>query len=52
MTGARLEEEVLKCIKSMMDTICVPDYLFDLVLNLEFNYATTNAKSNMVRAFE
>ena len=37
----------------MLDVICLhlSDSLFDLVLNLVFDYATTNAKSNAVRAF-
>jgi proteasome activator subunit 4 len=52
-TGGKQEEEVLKSIKVMMDIVCLhlSDDLFDLVLNLVFNYATTNAKSNAVRAF-
>ncbi len=52
-TGGKLEESVLKSIKNMMDVICLhlSDQLFDLVLNLVFDYATTNAKSNAVRAF-
>jgi proteasome activator subunit 4 len=52
-TGEKQEEEVLKSIKSMIDFVCLhlSDRLFDLVLNLVYNYATTNAKSNAVRAF-
>ncbi|KAJ3576133.1 hypothetical protein NP233_g629 [Leucocoprinus birnbaumii] len=52
-TGGKMEESVLKSIKNMMDVICLhlSDQLFDLVLNLVFDYATTNAKSNAVRAF-
>jgi proteasome activator subunit 4 len=52
-TGGKPEESVLKSIKSMLDIVCLhlSDQLFDLVLNLVFNYATTNAKSNAVRAF-
>lgn len=52
-TGGKQEENVLKSIKSMLDVICLhlSDQLFDLVLNLVYNYATTNAKSNAVRAF-
>ncbi|CAA7258771.1 unnamed protein product [Cyclocybe aegerita] len=52
-TGGKQEESVLKAIKSMMDVICLhlSDQLFDLVLNLVYDYATTNAKSNAVRAF-
>lgn len=52
-TGGKQEESVLKSIKSMLDVICLhlSDQLFDLVLKLVFEYATTNAKSNGVRAF-
>ncbi|KAF9474298.1 hypothetical protein BDN70DRAFT_884955 [Pholiota conissans] len=52
-TGGKQEESVLKSIKSMLDVICLhlSDPLFDLVLNLVYEYATTNAKSNAVRAF-
>lgn len=37
----------------MIDVICMhlSDELFDLVLKLVYDYATTNAKSNAVRAF-
>ncbi|TFK76811.1 hypothetical protein BDN72DRAFT_829977 [Pluteus cervinus] len=52
-TGGKQEESVLKSIKSMLDVVCLhlSDSLFDLVLNQVHNYATTNAKSNAVRAF-
>ena len=52
-TGGKTEEVVLKSIKSMADVVCLhlSDQLFDLVLNLVYDYATTNAKSNAVRAF-
>lgn len=52
-TGGKQEESVLKSIKSMLDVICLhlSDQLFDLVLNLVYEYATTNVKSNAVRAF-
>ncbi|KAG2149717.1 armadillo-type protein [Suillus cothurnatus] len=52
-TGGKSEETVLKSIKSMLDvvTLHLSDQLFDLVLNLVFEYATTNAKSNAIRAF-
>lgn len=52
-TGGKQEESVLKSIKAMMDVVCLhlSDQLFDLILNLVFDYATTNAKSNAVRAF-
>ncbi|TCD70651.1 hypothetical protein EIP91_002372 [Steccherinum ochraceum] len=52
-TGGKMEEAVLKSIKSTLDVVCLhlSDQLFDLVLNLTYDYATTNAKSNAVRAF-
>lgn len=52
-TGGKQEESMLKSIKSMMDVVCLhlSDQLFDLVLNLLFDYATANAKSNAVQAF-
>jgi proteasome activator subunit 4 len=52
-TGGKTEEGVLKSIKGMMDVVCLhlSDQLFDLVLKLVYDYATTNAKSNAVRAF-
>ncbi|KAG6869165.1 hypothetical protein C0993_012264 [Termitomyces sp. T159_Od127] len=52
-TGGKQEEGVLKSIKAMMDVVCLhlSDELFDLVLNLLYDYATTNAKSNAVTAF-
>jgi proteasome activator subunit 4 len=52
-TGGKQEEAVLKSIKSMLDVVCLhlSDQLFDLVLKLVFEYATTNAKANSVRAF-
>lgn len=52
-TGGKVEESVLKSIRNMMDVICLhlSDQLFDLVLNLVYDYATTNAKPNAVRAF-
>lgn len=52
-TGGKVEEAVLKAIKGALDTVCLhlSDPLFDLVLKLVFDYASTNAKSNAVRAF-
>ncbi|KAG6817600.1 hypothetical protein H0H87_006228 [Tephrocybe sp. NHM501043] len=52
-TEGKQEENVLKSIKAMMDVVCLhlSDELFDLVLSLLHNYATTNAKSNAVTAF-
>ena len=52
-TGGKQEEDVLKSIKAMMDVVCLhlSDELFNLVLNLLYDYATTNAKSNAVQAF-
>ncbi|KAG7099513.1 hypothetical protein E1B28_001358 [Marasmius oreades] len=52
-TGGKIEEGLLRSIKNMMDVVCVhlSDQLFDLVLNLVYDYATTNAKANAVKAF-
>jgi proteasome activator subunit 4 len=52
-TGGKQEESVLKSIKGMLDVIFLhlSDPLFDLALNLVFDYSMTNAKSNAVRAF-
>ncbi|EPQ60983.1 hypothetical protein GLOTRDRAFT_53630 [Gloeophyllum trabeum ATCC 11539] len=52
-TGGKQEESVLKSIKSTLDVVCLhlSDSLFDLVLKLVYEYGTTNAKSNAVRAF-
>ncbi|OBZ79732.1 Proteasome activator complex subunit 4A [Grifola frondosa] len=52
-TGGKMEEAVLKAIKGALDTVCLhlSDPLFDLVLKLVYDYASTNAKSNAVRAF-
>ncbi|KAI0296143.1 hypothetical protein BC826DRAFT_1005479 [Russula brevipes] len=52
MTGGKQEESVIKSIKSMLDLICLhlSDPLFDLVLKLVYDYATTNSKSNAVKA--
>ncbi|KAF8527908.1 ARM repeat-containing protein [Hysterangium stoloniferum] len=52
-TGGKQEESVIKSLKSTIDVICLhlSDPLFDFVLNLTYDYATSNAKSNAVRAF-
>ncbi|OCH96671.1 ARM repeat-containing protein [Obba rivulosa] len=52
-TGGKMEETVIKSIKNTMDLVCLhlSDPLFDLVLKLVYEYGTTNAKSNAVRAF-
>lgn len=52
-TGGKQEEVVLKTIKNMLDhvALALSDSLFDLVLKLVYEYATTNAKSNSVRVF-
>ena len=51
-TGGKMEEAVLKAIKGALDTVCLhlSDALFDLVLKLVFDYASTNVRSNAVRA--
>ena len=50
-TVPRQEELVLKSVKAMLDIVCLhlSDRLFDLVLKIVFDYATTNARSNSVR---
>ncbi|KAH9937428.1 ARM repeat-containing protein [Fomitopsis serialis] len=52
-TGGKMEESVLSATKNMLDIVCLhlSDALFDLVLKLVYDYATTNAKANAVRAF-
>ncbi|KAF7339947.1 hypothetical protein MVEN_01912400 [Mycena venus] len=52
-TGGKTEENTLTAIKAMIDIVCLhlSDHLFDLVLRLVYDYGTTNAKSNAVRAF-
>jgi proteasome activator subunit 4 len=52
-TGGKQEENTLTAIKAMIDIVCLhlSDHLFDLVLRLVYDYGTTNAKSNAVRAF-
>lgn len=48
-----MEEAVLKSIKGTLDILCLQlsDQLFDLVLKIVYEYGTTNARSNAVRAF-
>ena len=52
-TGGKMEEAVLKSLKGTLDILCLQlsDPLFDLVLKLVYDYGTTNARSNSVRAF-
>ncbi|KAJ7785950.1 hypothetical protein B0H16DRAFT_1488659 [Mycena metata] len=52
-TGGKQEETTLTAIKAMIDIVCLhlSDHLFELVLRLVYDYGTTNAKSNAVRAF-
>ncbi|CAL1696390.1 unnamed protein product [Somion occarium] len=52
-TGGKMEEAVIKSIKGTLDVVCLhlSDPLFELVLKLVYDYATTNARSNAVRAF-
>lgn len=52
-TGGKMEEAVLKSIKGTLDILCLQlsDPLFDLVLRLVYDYGTSNARSNAVRAF-
>jgi proteasome activator subunit 4 len=52
-TGGKTEENTLTAIKAMIDIVCLhlSDHLFNLVLRLVYEYGTTNAKSNAVKAF-
>ncbi|KAI0343973.1 ARM repeat-containing protein [Trametopsis cervina] len=52
-TGGKMEEAVLKSLKVTLDVLCLQlsEPLFDLVLKLVYDYGTTNARSNAVRAF-
>ncbi|KAI0034963.1 hypothetical protein K488DRAFT_83562 [Vararia minispora EC-137] len=52
-TGGRTEENVLKSLRSALDMVFLhlSAPLFDLVLRIVYDYATTNAKSNAVKAF-
>jgi len=51
--GGKQEEAVLKALKNALNIICLhlSDSLFDFVLNLTYDYATSNAKGNAIRAF-
>lgn len=52
-TGGKQEEGVLRALKNLMDTVCLhlSDPLFDLVLKLVFEYGTSTARANVVKAF-
>ncbi|QRW00399.1 proteasome activator complex subunit 4 [Ceratobasidium sp. AG-Ba] len=52
-TGGKSEEQVLKALRSALDVVTyhLSDTMFDLVLKLVFDYATTNARANSIRAF-
>ncbi|THH09871.1 hypothetical protein EW145_g1718 [Phellinidium pouzarii] len=51
-TGGKSEEAMLKSVKNVLDVVCLhlSDTLFDLVLKIVYEYATTNTKANAVRA--
>lgn len=51
-TGGTTEVQVVDAVTSACSQICVhlSDPLFDLVLNMIFDYASTNVRSNAVRA--
>lgn len=51
-TGGKTEESVLKSIRSMLDIVCLhlSDSIFNLVLKIVYDYASTNTKANAVRA--
>jgi proteasome activator subunit 4 len=46
-------EQVLKALRSALDVVTyhLSDAIFDLVLKLVFDYASTNARANSIRAF-
>jgi proteasome activator subunit 4 len=46
-------EQVLKALRSALDVVTyhLSDPMFDLVLRLVFDYASTNARANSIRAF-
>ncbi|KAG8722752.1 hypothetical protein FRC08_010362 [Ceratobasidium sp. 394] len=52
-SGGKSEEQVLKALRSALDVVTyhLSDPMFDLVLNLVFDYASTNARANSIRAF-
>ncbi|KAJ1310179.1 hypothetical protein OPQ81_006923 [Rhizoctonia solani] len=52
-TGGKSEEQVLKALRSALDVVTyhLSDSMFDLVLKLVFDYASTNARANSIRAF-
>ncbi|CEL52206.1 Proteasome activator complex subunit 4 OS=Xenopus laevis GN=psme4 PE=2 SV=1 [Rhizoctonia solani AG-1 IB] len=52
-TGGKSEEQVLKALRSALDVVTyhLSDAMFDLVLKLVFDYASTNARANSIRAF-
>ncbi|ELU44509.1 pyruvate decarboxylase [Rhizoctonia solani AG-1 IA] len=52
-TGGKSEEQVLKALRSALDVVTyhLSDPMFDLVLKLVFDYASTNARANSIRAF-
>ncbi|KAG8953342.1 hypothetical protein FRC04_002752 [Tulasnella sp. 424] len=51
-TGGKTEETLLKSLNAALDVVCanLSDSLFTLVLNLVYEYCTTNARSNSVRS--
>ncbi|KAG8737973.1 hypothetical protein FRC10_007440 [Ceratobasidium sp. 414] len=48
-----MSEQVLKALRSALDVVTyhLSNPMFDLVLNLVFDYASTNARANSIRAF-
>ncbi|CAE6462385.1 unnamed protein product [Rhizoctonia solani] len=51
--GGKSEEQVLKALRSALDVVTyhLSNPMFDLVLALVFDYASTNARANSIRAF-
>ncbi|KAG9039991.1 hypothetical protein FRB95_004463 [Tulasnella sp. JGI-2019a] len=51
-TGGKTEDTVVKSLNTALDVVCanLSDPLFEVVLNLVFDYATTNVRANGVRS--
>ncbi|KAG8858716.1 hypothetical protein FRB96_004853 [Tulasnella sp. 330] len=51
-TGGKTEDNVIKSLNTALDVVCanLSDPLFELTLNLVFDYATTNVRANGVRS--
>jgi proteasome activator subunit 4 len=51
--GGKTEEAMLSSVKSALDMVCqhLSDDLFDIVLRQTYEYASTTARANSIRAF-